>query len=212
MIKTLRNLKNKYFPEKKFRAARIWSNVELKKISKLFAGDIINVSGWKDEDKQGGVYREYFSNAASYTVSNFGGERGYQGNEIYIDLEAELPTELCAKYDVVFNHTTLEHVFNMQIAFKNLCEMSKDVVIIVVPFMQEMHFIENSFKDYWRFTPYAITSLFESNGMKTVYMAGDTSKDHSIYLLAVGSKHPQKWKDIVFDPDIFKHFGNNIIR
>ena len=41
---------------------RIWSNQELRKFSHLFRGKVINVSGWKDCDKEGHIYRDYFSN------------------------------------------------------------------------------------------------------------------------------------------------------
>ena len=39
--------------DRKFRVPRIWSNKELKKFASLFSGEIINVSGWMDNDKQG---------------------------------------------------------------------------------------------------------------------------------------------------------------
>lgn len=35
--------------------ARIWSNEEYRKIANVFQGDIINVSGEYDHDKQGGI-------------------------------------------------------------------------------------------------------------------------------------------------------------
>ena len=44
------------------RLTRIWSNQELRKFSHLFRGKVINVSGWKDCDKEGHIYRDYFSN------------------------------------------------------------------------------------------------------------------------------------------------------
>ena len=38
------------------RIPRIWSNKILKRISHNFDGDIINISGWKDDDKEGNNY------------------------------------------------------------------------------------------------------------------------------------------------------------
>ena len=68
----------------KYRRARIWSNKELKKIAPKFSGDVINVSGWVDEDKEGKIYREYFVNANTYTISNLGGG-AQKGKKLSID-------------------------------------------------------------------------------------------------------------------------------
>ena len=151
--------------DSKFREPRIWSNNELKKFSKKFYGNIINVSGWKDSDKVSSFYKNYFTNCTNYFISNWSySERGQENklskNEYLIDLESDLKKELLGKFDVVFNHTTLEHIFDIFISFKNLCELSNDVVIVVVPFLQEQH-TTSDFKDYWRFTPQTIKKLFE---------------------------------------------------
>ena len=48
----------------------------------VFFGDMFfrqNVSGWRDEDKTGGHYRDYFSAATSYAISNYRGESGITG-------------------------------------------------------------------------------------------------------------------------------------
>ena len=178
----------KVFTDKKFRIPRIWSNSELKKIAKHFKGDIIDVSAWNDKDKEGSTYRDYFVNASSYTISNYKAEsRGLQGidGEIFLDLTKTLPSDLMNKFDVVFNHTTLEHIFEVENAFKNLCLMSKNYVIVVVPFLQEMH---ASYGDYWRFTPLAIKELFKKNGFETAYLSFNEDKKTSIYIFAVGTK------------------------
>lgn len=64
--------------DRKFRIPRIWSNRELKKFAKLFRGTVVNVSGWKDNDKEGANYREYFINASEYWITNYKSEaRGF---------------------------------------------------------------------------------------------------------------------------------------
>lgn len=203
--------------DKKFRKPRMWSNEELKKFSVLFRGKIINVSGWKDIDKEGMRYKDYFSNASEYWISNYEkNARGFQGdlqNEFFLDLTKNLPLEQKEKYDVVFNHTTLEHIYEVRKAFKNLCEMSKDLVIVVVPFLQEQH---ADYGDYWRFTPLTINKLFEENSMKMIYLNyNDNSKD-SIYIFAIGSKKPSKWKKIQNTLEnklnVDKMIGTKIIR
>ena len=49
---------------------REWSNAELRRVAPYFDGRIINVSGWRDEDKVGGHYRDYFTCATAYDISN----------------------------------------------------------------------------------------------------------------------------------------------
>ena len=73
------------FVDRIHRIPRIWSNQELKKFSHLFKGDVVNVSGWRDIDKEGLHYKDYFRNAKNYTITNFKADmRGYQGfkNEV----------------------------------------------------------------------------------------------------------------------------------
>ena len=93
---------------------------------------------------------------------------------------------------MVFNHTTLEHIFDVFTAFKNLCDLSKDVVIIVVPFAQEQHEAKD-FYDYWRFTPTCIRELFKRNGFSIIYQASNNDFNAGTYLFAIASRNPGKW-------------------
>ena len=125
--------------DRQWEIARLWSNQVLREIATIFSGAVINVSGWKDDDKEGGIYREYFTSARAYYVSNHAGDRGIEDNsasDFVIDLAvSSLPDNLKRAFDVVFNHTTLEHIFDVRTVFRNLCQMSRDVVIIVAPFV-----------------------------------------------------------------------------
>lgn len=181
--------------DRMYLVARKWSNQELRKVGLAFTGEVANVSGWEDRDKEGGYYKNYFPGAASYTRTNYGGYRGFQGqtNEILLDLTEDLPSELYARFDVVFNHTTLEHIFDVGKAFQNLCSMARDAVIIVVPFSQVQHESE-SFGDYWRFTPTCIRELFRMNGMQVVYESESPHKNAAIYLFFVASKYPERYQ------------------
>lgn len=184
------------FLDKKFRIPRIWSNKELKKFSSLFFGDVVNVSAWKDEDKEGKKYKDYFVNAKSYSITNYKKEaRGFQGTEgeIFLNLEENLLGNLINKFDVVFNHTTLEHVYNFKKAFENICLMSRDIVILVVPFLQEMH---GDYGDYWRFTPSAIEQMFRNNKMDVIYSSFNNNKKASVYLFFIASKNSENWQKI----------------
>ena len=184
----------KFFLERRFRLPRVWSNSELRKIAPMMNGKIINVSGWKDQDKEGGHYKDYFINADSYFISNHSGFRGIQGDlgEINIDLTATLPSELLQKFDVVFNHTTLEHILDVNTALKNLCLLSKDIVIIVVPVAQAQHESE-SWGDYWRFMPSSLRELFNLFGLSVVYESVSKNHNSGVYLFMVGSYHPERW-------------------
>lgn len=183
--------------DRKSRLPRLWSNGELKKFSHLFNGNIINVSAWKDSDKDGKLYRDYFPNAISYSISNYKSEaRGFQGadGEIFLDLTSELPNELKGKYEVVFNHTALEHIFEVDTAFSNLCAMTSDIVIVIVPFLQPMH---ADYGDFWRFTPTCIQKMFEKNGLKVLYSSFNTHVDAGTYVFSIASKHPEKWAPLI---------------
>lgn len=176
--------------------ARKWSNAVLREIAPLFTGAVINVSGWKDEDKEGRTYRSYFTSAEQYFVSNYKGARGLEDNpqtDFYIDLaEIHLPSALIGAFDVVLSHTTLEHIFDVRTAFRNLCCMSRDVVIVVVPFVQNLHSC-SSYGDYWRFTPDSLRALFRENGLEVVFERASPGKNLPVYLLFVGSKRPDRW-------------------
>lgn len=184
-----------------YRLPRQWSNAELRKFAHLFAGDVINVSAWQDEDKEGGHYKDYFSKANSYRMSNHRTEiRGFQGyeDEILLNLEEDLPRELENRFDVVFNHTTLEHIYNFQQAFHNLCLLSRDIVIVVVPFLQEMH--AGAYGDYWRFSPQALDRLFARENLTLLYLSFNNQRNASVYVFAVATRDPAKWNKH-FEPE-----------
>lgn len=176
------------------RLPRLWSNRELQRFAKLFSGNVVNVSAWTDSDKQGKYYCDYFSNASSYSITNFRAEaRGWQGieGEIFLDLEQPLPDDLRQRWDVVFNHTTLEHIYEFRSAFGNLCALSRDIVIIVVPFLQQYH---SDYGDYWRFTPLAVKRLFEEQGFELLYLSFNSHRFSSVYIFAIASRVPDRWR------------------
>ena len=198
--------------DKKFRVPRIWSNRELEKFAHLFSGKGVNVSGWKDVEKEGKKYRDYFSNISEYWITNYKSEaRGFQGdqeNEIFLDLEEDLDESMYSKFDVVFNHTVLEHIFDVNKAFENLCKLSNDIVIVIVPFLQEQH---ADYGDYWRFTPLAVEKLFQKNSMDMIYINYNDASDDSIYIFAIGSKNKDKWENINYDSENQINNINNIM-
>lgn len=183
--------------DRQFRLARLWSNVELRRLGHLFTGEMVNVSAGEDLDKEGGTYADYFPGRSAWFLTNYqaGSYRGFAGrpNEFLVDLEQPLPAELDQRFDLAFNHTTLEHVFEVHTAFGNICRMSRDIVIVVVPFSQVQH-ESTGFADYWRLTPSCLRELFRRNGMEVVYEAESPDVDASVYLLMVGSRQPGRWR------------------
>lgn len=181
--------------DRMFRLARVWSNEELQRVAPLFTGRVVNVSGWKDEDKEGRHYRDYFTGASEYFLTNWSGTSGFQGleAEIFLDLSGELPDELVGAFDVVFNHTVLEHIFDVTTAFKNLCAMSRDIVIIIVPFAQVQHETD-AFGDYWRFTPSSVRQAFAREGFEAVYISSNNDANAATYVFAIGSRKPDQWR------------------
>lgn len=175
---------------------RIWSNRELAKFAALYEGRIVNVSGWNDEDTEGRRYADYFTNKSEYVVSNYGGARGdVRGADINLDIQQPLAEELAGSFDVVFNHTTLEHIKDVNQAFDVLCGLSRDSVIVVVPFLQHMHWEPGSWEDYWRYSPLALEYLFEQRGLKVVYLSFNDNPVHPIYCFCVATRHPERWAD-----------------
>lgn len=175
---------------------RDWSNAELRCVAGLYTGRVINVSGWRDEDKAGGHYRDYFANAATYEVSNYIGDRGTEDGAggVFLDLEGAVPGELAGRYQVVFNHTTLEHVYDIRRAVANLCALSDDTVILVTPFLQGVHFIAGSFGDYWRPTPMCLTRLLAEQGFVTVYQSCNDNPWYVVYVFTVAARDPSRYR------------------
>ena len=185
-----------------FTLARRWSNLELRRIGPLFSGRVINVSAWEDRDKEGGRYRDYFPNAASYARTNYGTSQGVvegAADELFLDLTEPVPDVLRGGFEVVFNHTTLEHVFEVRQAFATLCALSSDVVIVVVPWLQPLH---ADYGDFWRFSPQAVVRLFEAEGLTPLSVSWNADPGASVYVLGVASRTPERWREHFPDPPL----------
>jgi hypothetical protein len=175
---------------------RRWSNRALASFAPLFEGDVVNVSGWRDDDKEHGTYRSYFTKASSYAITNYwGSSTANDGapDSIFLDLTTDLPDGLKGKYDVVFNHTVLEHIFDVPKAVRNMAEMTRDVMITVVPFMQDEHYSPGLYGDFWRLTPLCVKQLMENNGLTLLHMSSNNNPWFPVYILAIASRKPQQW-------------------
>lgn len=196
--RVLRGFANRVL-NKKVIAPRIFSNAILKYYAPIFKGHVINVSGWRDEDREGGTYREYFTNADSYTISNAAtSEKGLGSTTSEIALDLSVPINLSQRqaYDVVLNHTTLEHIFELDTAFKNLCDLSRDAVILVIPTLQHIHFNEG-YGDYNRLTPMGIVSYFEKNGFTTIVLQSNEQPFSPVYCFAIAVRDSVKYSALI---------------
>ena len=86
---------------------------------------------------------------------------------------------------MAYNHTTLEHVFEIRKAIENICALSSDVVILVTPFLQSVHFEEGAFGDYWRPTPMCLNRILADNGFTTTYQSANDTHWHYVYIFTV---------------------------
>jgi hypothetical protein len=183
--------------DRRFRVARVWSNRKLRQFAPLFGGEVVNVAGGQDIDKEGSHYREYFTRAARYSLTNIhpGTLRGFQGrdDEMMLDLAGDVPPQLCRRFDVAFNHTTLEHIFEARRAFANICELSRDIVIIVAPFCQVQHH-QSDYGDFWRFTPGCIRALFAENGCEVLHEDANNDFNAAVYLFFIASRDAARWR------------------
>lgn len=178
---------------------REFSNAILRYYAPLFRGRIINVSGWKDGDFEEGTYATYFTKADEYLVSNAPTSSkgiGSLPNEIAIDLAKPIAPELHAQFDVVFNHTTLEHIFELDVAFANLCTLSRDVVILVVPTLQHIHF-NAGYGDYNRLTPMGIVKHFEKNGFETLVLQSNEQQFSPLYCFAIAVRKESRYIGLI---------------
>jgi hypothetical protein len=174
---------------------RDFSNAILKYYAPLFTGSVINVSGWKDGDFENGFYKTYFTNASSYHISNAPTKSKGTGSleaEIEIDLSKPLDPALHKKFDIVFNHTTLEHIFELDIAFKNLCDLSKDVVILVVPLLQQIHF-NKGYGDYNRLTSMGVAKQFDKNNFELLVLQTNEQPFAPLYSFAIAVRKDSKY-------------------
>lgn len=179
------------------RRPRPFSNLVLRKYLAHMSGDIVNVSGWRDSDKEGGRYRDYYASADRYVLSRIAGEGGMDSDlppdceAVYLDLNQPLERRLVGKFDVVFCHTVLEHVFDASTALKNLALLSRDVVAVVVPFSQSVHYTD-SYLDYHRFAPYALKEFFEHERFSVLLSDHNAQSFFPVYIVFIASRFPER--------------------
>ena len=180
---------------------RTWSNKEIRKIAGHLGhlDSIINVSGWKDEDKEGHFYRSYFS-CNKYIISNFekDSERGaVEKNSVFIDLEEKVSNEFKHKFDLVFNHTIIEHIYNPFNTLDNLFDLSRNYILCVSPWKQKLHFSPGNYADYLRLSPFFFRRWAKENSLKVIYESVTPSYYLEIYYVVLLAKNTDLHENIL---------------
>lgn len=90
-----------------------------------------------------------------------------RGDERIVDLNETLPADLCRKFDLVIDTGTLEHCFNVAMAFRNACEALAVGGLLVHG--SPLNIVNHGF---WNFNPTIYPDYFEDNGFALRYMDG----------------------------------------
>ncbi len=192
---------------------RRWSNAELRRWGRLYDGAIVNVSAWRDEDKEGGRYRDYFPHATSYAMTNYWGsasENDGHPEAKFFDIQNETPSEMRGRFDVVLAHTVLEHVYDVRLAIANIAAPTRDTMILIVPFAQDEHYTGSLYGDYWRMTPLGMKRAVEEQGLSLLYVASNDTPWYPIYLFCIASRRPEKWAGIFPPIDWDRSIGRSV--
>jgi hypothetical protein len=196
---------------------RSWSNERLKFISKSLPefNNALNCSGHLDLDKQGSYYQSYFK-VEKYTISSFENDSTYSNPKklflLNLDEDCEkVSEEHYQNYDLIFNHTVLEHVMNPYQAFANFENLlaPNGILICVVPFIYKFHFSNGDFGDYWRFTPHTMELLHKQFNLSVKFLEVGPHNSYEKYIISVatrGSNVP----NLEFDKKQFSEWNESL--
>lgn len=88
-----------------------------------------------------------------------------RGGEIIADLNSPLSPEHHGKYDIVIDTGTLEHCFNVGIAFENMCRLARigGFIVSAAPMSKVNH-------GFWNFSPCAYDNYFRQNQFDSLFL------------------------------------------
>lgn len=109
-----------------------------------------------------------------------------RGGEIKCDLNHPIATEHCGKYDVVIDTGTLEHCFNVGVAFENMCKLSKvgGIIISAAPMTKINH-------GFWNFSPCAYENYFSQNNFEILFFSSFYKDSEGLKQLQVSPNERQ---------------------
>ncbi len=216
-MRVLEQLRRRLFNAARRRSPEVsprrWSNAELRRWGALFDGAVVNVSAWRDEDKEGGHYRDYFPNAASYAMTNYWGsasENDGHPDAMFLDIQGAVPDELRGRFDVALAHTVLEHVYDVRLAVANIAALTRDIMILIVPFAQDEHYTGALYGDYWRMAPLGMKRAVEEQGFTLLHLAANDNPWYPIYLFGIAARNPDKWRSAFPAIDWERRIGRSV--
>lgn len=186
MVRLISTIRNAIFD---YEDARRWSNTALKDMVRSMEGyaSVINVSGWRDEDKQGRFYREYFPDAVEYLVTGYDSDTERSATDAPI-VDLMDPNTVKVSADVAFTHTVLEHVPNPHLAVTTLARIARTYILTVVPVVQGFHFSPGNYGDYFRFMPHSMAYMLEANGFQVERVAIGPRYSYTKYMVCLASR------------------------
>lgn len=98
-----------------------------------------------------------------------------RGGEIITDLNYPIENKYHNNYDLIIDTGTLEHCFNVAVAFENMCKLAKigGLILTAAPMTKINH-------GFWNFSPCAYQNYFEQNNFKILYLGGFHKKNGEI--------------------------------
>lgn len=138
--------------------ARRESNVWLQRVCSGIPGRVLSIGSGDDSDGEGSKYRNYFTEALSYTTSEV--SSGFD-SDLLLDIRS-MPEIADGYFDCVYCSGVLEHVDDFQAGVAEITRILADggVLLLGLPFRQAIHLAPN---DYWRFTEFGIRHLLRDD-------------------------------------------------
>lgn len=134
---------------------RVESNRILRQWCAGVTGDVLSIGSGGDIDKEGALYRSYFSSASTYVTSDV-----VDGCGLVLDARS-MPEVADQSFDAVFCSGVLEHVDDCHAAVAECWRVLKSggLFLVGVPFKQATH---RAPQDFWRFTEFGLRWLLRA--------------------------------------------------
>jgi len=109
-----------------------------------------------------------------------------RGEEIITDLNIPIDEKYHAKYDLVVDTGTLEHCFNVGIAFQNMCKLAKieGLILSAAPMTKINH-------GFWNFSPCAYENFYAQNKFKILFIGAFYKQEGKIVQIKIDGNKRQ---------------------
>ncbi len=109
-----------------------------------------------------------------------------RGGEVIADLNQPLSSTHHDKYDVVIDTGTLEHCFNVGVAFENMCRLARvnGLIISAAPMTKINH-------GFWNFSPCAYDNYFSQNNFDQLFLGAFAKSENGIHQINLSNNGRQ---------------------